>query len=80
VDPELDVFGPAGSGSVIILYGSGSFHPQAKKVRKTLISTILLLIFVFLYVRTDVNVPSKSNTQINFGQKKIIFCWHLVSN
>jgi hypothetical protein len=24
-------FGPPGSGSVIILYGSGSFHQQAKK-------------------------------------------------
>jgi hypothetical protein len=27
--------GPPGSGSVIILDGSGSFHQQAKNVRKT---------------------------------------------
>jgi hypothetical protein len=38
VDPEL--YGHPGSGSVIILYGSGSFHQQAK-VRKALISTLL---------------------------------------
>jgi hypothetical protein len=48
VDPDSYDFGPPGSGSVIILYGSGYgfgpepefFHQQAKKVRKTLISTI----------------------------------------
>jgi hypothetical protein len=38
-------FGPPGSGTgyVIFLNGSGTeyFHQQAKKVRKTLISTIL---------------------------------------
>jgi hypothetical protein len=41
VDPY--VFGPPGSesGSDIILHGSGSFHQQAKNVRKTLIFTIL---------------------------------------
>jgi hypothetical protein len=31
-DPDLYVFGP---------HGSGSFHHQAKKVRKALISTVL---------------------------------------
>jgi hypothetical protein len=41
VDP--DIFGPPGSasGSVSHKYGSGSFHHQAKLVRKTLISTVL---------------------------------------
>jgi hypothetical protein len=75
VDPDLDVLGPPGSGSVIILYRSGSFHPQAKKIRKTLISTtgILWLLFVFLYVRTDVNMPSKSNKQKNFDKKTTYF-------
>ncbi len=37
VDPVPEdpyVFGPPGSGSVIILYGSGSFHQQAKKLEK----------------------------------------------
>jgi hypothetical protein len=41
--------------------GSGSFHQQAKKERKTLISTFLLLLFDFLSSKTDVNVSSKSN-------------------
>jgi hypothetical protein len=31
------VFGPPGSGSVILRYGSGSFRQPARKVRKTLI-------------------------------------------
>jgi hypothetical protein len=53
VDLDLDpyVFGPPRSGTVFILYGSGpgsgSFHQQANKVRKTLISTILWLLFDF---------------------------------
>jgi hypothetical protein len=51
-------FEPPGSGSVIILYGSGSFHQQAKKV--------FCDFFEFLSLQTDVNVPSKSNKQANF--------------
>jgi hypothetical protein len=41
--PDPYVFGPPGSasGSVNFLYGSGSFHQQAKQLRKTLISTSL---------------------------------------
>ncbi len=35
-DPDPYVFGPPGSGSVSQRYGSGSFHHQAKIVRKTL--------------------------------------------
>jgi hypothetical protein len=42
--------------------GSGSFHHQAKIVRKTLIPTVLRP-FIF---ENDVNVPSKSNKQNNF--------------
>ncbi len=38
---------PDQSLSVIILYGSGSFHQQAKKERNPLISTILVLLFDF---------------------------------
>ncbi len=41
IRPDPYVFGPPRSGSVIILYGFGSFYQQAKQVRKTLISTIL---------------------------------------
>ncbi len=40
VDPDLYVFRPSGSGSVIILYGSGSFHHQAKS-KKNLASAVL---------------------------------------
>jgi hypothetical protein len=36
VDPDSYIFGPPGSGSVIILFGSDSFHRQAKKVKKNL--------------------------------------------
>jgi hypothetical protein len=53
-------FGPPGSGSVSQRYGSGSFYPQAKIVRKTLISTVLQLLNDFLSLKNDVNVPSKS--------------------
>ncbi len=59
-----------GSGSVTFwasriqirhnFYGSGSFHHQAKKVRKTFIFSVLWL-YDFLSEKTDVNVPSKSN-------------------
>jgi hypothetical protein len=50
------VFGPPGSGSVSQRYGSGSFYHQAKIVRKTLISTFLLLLYDFLSLKKDVNV------------------------
>jgi hypothetical protein len=44
--------------------GSGSFYHQAKIVRKTLIATVLL--FEFLSLKNDANVPSKGNKQKNF--------------
>jgi hypothetical protein len=53
-------------GSVSQRYGSGSFYHQAKTVRKTLIPTVLGLLFDFLPLKDDVNVPSKSNKQKNF--------------
>ncbi len=46
-----------------------SYH-QAIIARKPLISTILWLLYDFLSVNNDVNVPSKSNKQ------KKIFCLH----
>ncbi len=46
--------------------GSGSFHKQATKFRKTW----------FLSLKTDVNVPTKSNNQCKL-EKKLIFCRHL---
>jgi hypothetical protein len=42
-------------------YGSGSFYHHAKIVRKTLIPTVFRLLFYFLSLKNDVNVPSKSN-------------------
>ncbi len=57
------VFEPPGSGSICQRHGSGSFYHQAKIVRKTLIPTVLLLLFDFLSLENDVNVPSKSNKQ-----------------
>ncbi len=61
------VFGPPGfgSGSISQRYGSGSgsFYHQAKNVRKILIPTVLWLLFDFLSLKNDANVPSKSNKQ-----------------
>ncbi len=59
-------------------YGSGSFYQQAKKLGKILISTIFLLLLDFLSLKTNVNVPSKGNTQKRPWEKKLTFCWHLV--
>ncbi len=67
------VFGPPGSGSISqrYRYGSGSFYNQAKIVRKTEIPTVLWLLFNFLSLKNDINVPSKSNKL-----KKLAFCLH----
>jgi hypothetical protein len=59
-DPsDVYVFRPpgSGSGSISQRYGSGSFYHQAKLVRKTLIPTVLGLLFNFLSLKNDVNVP-----------------------
>jgi hypothetical protein len=67
-------FGPPGSGSESIsqMYGSGSgsrsFHHQAKIVLKTMIPIVLCLLFAFLSLKNDVNVPSKSSKQKIFLQ------------
>jgi hypothetical protein len=60
----------ARSGSISQRYGSGSgsFYHQAKIVSKTLIPTVLRLLFDFLSLKNDVNVPSKRNKQKNFGK------------
>ncbi len=57
------VFGPPGSGSGSIRqkYGSGSFYRQPKIVRKTMIPTALWILFDFLSLTNDVNLPSKSS-------------------
>ncbi len=53
------VFGPP--ESVIILSGSGSFHQKAKKVRKTLISTILWLFLTFDSPRSYASSSSRAS-------------------
>ncbi len=63
-------FGPLGSafGSISQRYGYGygsgngsrSFYHQAKIVRKTLIPTVLRLLYNFLSSKNYVNVPRKS--------------------
>jgi hypothetical protein len=58
------------------MYGSGSFCHEAKIVRKALIPTVLWLLFDFLSLKNDVNVPSKSNKEKKFD-KKLLFCWRL---
>jgi hypothetical protein len=66
-DPDPYVFGPPGSGFISQRFGSGSgsgsFYHQAKIVRKSLVPTALWLLFDFLSLKTDVNVPSKSKKQ-----------------
>jgi hypothetical protein len=56
--------------------GYGSFNHQAKIVRKTLISTVLWLLYDFLSLKNVVNVLQKwyGNQK---AQKKIIFCRRL---
>ncbi len=74
-DPNPDpsdpyVFEPPGSGS-------GSFYYQEKLVRKTLIPSVLRLIFDFVSLKNYLNVPSKSTviSRKTFF-KKYVFCWH----
>jgi hypothetical protein len=47
-----------------------------KLVRKTLIPTVLRLLFDFLSLKNDVNVVSKSNMQD--GNKKLFFFWFII--
>jgi hypothetical protein len=63
VDPDLNledpyVFGPPRSGSISQRYGSGSFHHQAKIVRKTLIPIVLWLLYDFLSLKSYVKIQS----------------------
>ncbi len=72
--PDPHVLGPpwSGSGSISQRYVSGFFYHKAKIVRKTLIFTVLWLLFDFLSLKSDVKVPSKSNMQ-NFFFLNSIF-------
>ncbi len=54
---------------VIYFYGSGSFHQQAKKWRKALISTVWWLFYDFLSFKKVANVPSKRNKHKNLLRK-----------
>jgi hypothetical protein len=68
-DPSVPyVFGPPGSGS------SGSFCHQVKIARKTLIPTVLRLLFYFLSLKNDVNVwylPKLISRKLK--KKKLVF-------
>ncbi len=59
-DPDEYVLGPSGSWS-------WSFYHHAKIVRKTLIPTVLWLLYGFLSLKYDMNVPSKINRQKNLN-------------
>jgi hypothetical protein len=58
--PDPHVFGPS---------GSGFFYHQAKLVKKTLILTVLRLLYDFLSLKNDINVASKNKNQKNLGEK-----------
>ena len=78
-NPDPHGFGPPGSESgstwfwapripevwIRIRILLSSYH-QAKIVRKTFIPTVLWLLFDFLSLKNDVNIPSKSIKQKNF--------------
>jgi hypothetical protein len=51
----------------------GSSYHQAKIGRKPLITTVLCLLFDFLSLKNDVNVPSRSNRQKLF----FLISWRL---
>jgi len=72
--PDLYVFGLPGSGFISTGYGSGSgsFYNQAKKLRKTLISTVLRLLYDFLSLKNGVNVASKSTKQNNLEKITLV--------
>ncbi len=57
------------------LYGSGSFHYQAKKAKNPWLLLFHDFFMTFCLWRL-VNVPSKSKKQKKL-RKKLIFCWHL---
>ncbi len=61
-------FGPRGSGSVIILYGSGSLHQQAKKYQKP---RYLLFcdFFMTIYLRVSDPVSDPDWIRIKSGQE-----------
>jgi hypothetical protein len=50
--------------------------PSIKQNGKKNVDSVLWLLFDFLSLKSDVNVPSKSNKQKNFFFK-LVFCWRL---
>ncbi len=72
-DPDPYVYGPpeSESWSISQRYDPDPDPPiiEAKIVRKTLIPTVLWLLFDFLSLKNDVNIPSKSNKQKTFKRR-----------
>ncbi len=72
------VFGPPGSGSISTRYGSGSgswsFYHHAKIVWNldSYCFSVLWLLYVFLPLKKDVNVASKSKNQEKLGKKSFL--------
>ncbi len=71
VDPDPWVFGPPGPGpgSVSQRYRSGSesFYHQAKKLGKTLIPTVLCLLYDFIFLKVkDENSRIRSRIRIRW--------------
>jgi hypothetical protein len=54
-------------GSVVIFFGSGSFHQQAKKGRKNLKFLLFCDFFVTFFIKTDANVIQKA-----ISKKKLV--------
>jgi hypothetical protein len=66
-------FGSGSAGSVCFWASRIRIHPSSsKKSKKNLVSTVLWLLYDFLSLKNDVNVPS-----ISRKKKKTYLCWFL---
>jgi hypothetical protein len=75
---QLRVFGPPGSGSLSRSYGSGSFHHQAKTVRKAFIYTVCDFFFMAFFPNQNVTdqencLPDPDLIRISIGKH----CWKI---
>jgi hypothetical protein len=65
--PDPHVFGPPGSGSISQRYGSGSFHHQAKIVRKILIPAYCFVTSFELFIfGTDPRIRIRIHTKMSW--------------
>jgi hypothetical protein len=76
-DPDPRVFLPPRSGPLVRVDPALDQDPSIimLKNKKNLESYYFVTLFDFIFLKNNVNLPSKSNKQKNFV-KKLVFCWH----